>query len=239
MAAQKLVSLLGQINEGFEILSILETVEDSINWFNINGHPDLIFMDIQLNDGVCFEIFESVDIVKPIIFTTAYDKYAIDAFKVNSIDYLLKPIKIEELKKAIIKFNTIYNQRNYSLELGSILQQFKKKYKERFFIKVGSHYKSIVCNEINCFYILERNAFTFTSEGRSISIDYLEQIENLVDPDLFFRISRSFIVNINSIEDIISFSTSRLKLKIKNWNQSDDILVSRERVVNFKKWIDR
>ena len=240
LAAQKLCNLLKQVDHDFKIIDILETVEESINWFNNNTHPDLIFMDIQLNDGVCFEIFESVNISKPIIFTTAYDEYAINAFKVNRVDYLLKPIKFEDLKRAISKFNSIYNQTNYDIELRDIIKQFKKNYKERFFVKVGNHFKSILCTEIFGFYILEKSTFIFTSEGRSLSIDFsLEQLEKLIDPNLFYRISRSFIVNINAIKDIISYSTSRLELKVKNWDENLNIVVSRDRVAKFKKWIDR
>lgn len=240
LAAQKLIRILNDINPDIEIIDVIETVEDAINWFSENAHPDIIFMDIQLNDGVCFEIFESVRIIKPIIFTTAYSEYAIQAFKVNGIDYLLKPIKTAELELALAKFNTIFSYKNEIREIENILQVLNKKYKERFFVKIGSRYKSILCNEINGFYIHERCTFLFTQNGQSIGLDFsLEQIEKLLNPNQFFRISRNFIVNINAIEDIINYSTNRLKLKIRKWEEPFDILVSRERVVSFKNWMDR
>jgi len=240
LAAQKLITLLKQINPEIDVLDILETVEDSINWFNSNVHPELIFMDIQLNDGVCFEIFESINIQKPIIFITAFNEYAINAFKVNSIDYLLKPVNLEDLQRAIKKYNTIFRQTNYTQVLDNLVKNISKKYKERFFIKVGSHYKSILSNDINCFYICERNTFLFTNEGKNIGVDYsLGQLEDLINPEQFLRINRNFIVNINSIEDIISYSTSRLELKISNWSDDQDIVISREKVKSFKNWIDK
>ncbi|MBI9054618.1 MAG: response regulator transcription factor [Bacteroidales bacterium] len=240
LAAQKLIALLEEINPEIEIIEILETVEDSINWFNSNSHPDLIFMDIQLNDGVCFEIFESINIQKPIIFTTAFNEYAIEAFKVNSIDYLLKPFKHEDLQRAIKKYNTLFKQTNYTQVLDNLVRNISKKFKERFFIKVGLHYKSILTSDINCFYICERNVFIFTSDGRNIAVDYsLGQLEDLINPEKFFRVNRNFIVNIDSINDVISYSTSRLELKISKWNENQDIVVSRERVKSFKEWIDK
>jgi len=240
LAAQKLINLLKQINSEIEVLDVLETVEDSINWFNSNSHPELIFMDIQLNDGVCFEIFESINIQKPIVFITAFNEYAINAFKVNSIDYLLKPIKLEDLQRAIKKYNTIFKQTNYTQVLDNLVKSISKKHKERFFIKVGSHYKSILSNDINCFYICERNTFLFTKDGKNIGVDYsLGQLEDLINPEHFFRVNRNFIVNINSIEDIISYSTSRLELKINSWSDDQDIVISREKVKSFKNWIDK
>jgi DNA-binding LytR/AlgR family response regulator len=240
LAAQKLIALLEEIDRDIKVLGVLETVEDSINWFNSNSHPDLIFMDIQLNDGVCFEIFESIKIQKSIIFITAFNEYAIDAFKVNSIDYLLKPIKLEDLQHAISKFDAFYRQTNYTQVLENLVINISKKYKERFFIQVGSHYKSILTSNVNCFYICERNTFIFTSEGKNLGVDYsLSQLEELINPELFFRVNRDFIVSINSIDDIISYSTSRLELRICNWKDDQEIVVSRERVKSFKEWIDK
>jgi DNA-binding LytR/AlgR family response regulator len=238
-AAHKLIRLLGEINPDIEIIDVLKSVEDSINWFLHNSKPDLIFMDIQLEDGICFEIFESKPIHTPIIFTTAYDEYTLRAFKVNSIDYLLKPIDSDELKNAIDKFNVHYKQTNYS-RFESIINELQPKTKERFLIKIGEHYKSVQTSTINCFYIKERCNFIHVNKGKNYPIDYsLDKIEQLIDSKSFFRINRNFIINFSAIQDIIAYSSNRLKIILKDWTENEEIIVSRERVSNFKEWMDR
>lgn len=238
-AAQKLIRLLGEINQDIEIVDVLKSVEQSTNWFLHNPKPDLLFMDIQLEDGVCFEIFESTPIHTPIIFTTAYDEYTLKAFKVNCIDYLLKPIDSDELKNAIDKFNTHYKQTEYS-KFESIINRLQPNAKERFLIKIGEHYKSVQTSSINCFYIKERFNFIHVDKGKNYPIDYsLDKIEQLIDSKLFFRINRNFIVNFSAIQDIISYSSNRLKIILKDWTEKEDIIVSRERVSDFKEWMDR
>mgnify|MGYP001067679468 CR=1 FL=1 len=238
-ASQKLIRLLGEINPDIEVMDVLKSVEQSINWFLDNPKPDLIFMDIQLEDGVCFEIFESKPIHTPIIFTTAYDEYTLRAFKLNSIDYLLKPIDSEELKNAINKFNTHYKQNEYA-KFESIIDQLQANTKERFLIKIGEHYKSVQTSMINCFYIKERCNFINVDKGRNYPVDYsLDRIEQLVDSKLFFRINRNFIINYSAIHDIIAYSSNRLKIILKDWTEKEDIIVSRERVSDFKEWMDR
>ncbi|WP_340114209.1 LytR/AlgR family response regulator transcription factor [Maribellus mangrovi] len=238
-AAHKLLRLLGEINPDIEIMDVLKSVEDSINWFLHNPRPDLIFMDIQLEDGICFEIFESKPIHTPIIFTTAYDDYTLKAFKVNSIDYLLKPIDSDELKNAIDKFNVHYKQNDYS-RFESIITQLQPKTKERFLIKIGEHYKSLQTSMINCFYINERCNFIHAYNGKNYPIDYsLDKIEQLIDSKSFFRINRNFIINYSAIQDIIAYSSNRLKIVLKVCTEKEDIIVSRERVSDFKEWIDR
>src|SRR3989304_4245343 len=238
LAAGKLQDLLKSIDRSIEVMAILETVEDSINWFLTGQEPDLIFMDIQLDDGSCFEIFESVKIEKPVIFITAYDEYAIKAFKVNSIDYLLKPVNIASLETAIEKYKKIYQFSVPYSKLESIINRQPMNYKERFFIKVGQRYKSILTSDINCFYIRERCNFILTSTGQNYAIDYsLEQLEKRINPGLFFRINRNYIVNIRAIEDMISYSSNRMKLKIKQLNENEDTTVSRDRINAFKKWM--
>lgn len=238
-ASQKLMRLLGEINPDIEIIDVLKSVEDSINWFLHNPKPDLIFMDIQLEDGICFEIFESNSIHTPIIFTTAYDEYTLKAFKVNSIDYLLKPIDSDELKNAIEKFNVHYKQTDYS-SFESIITQLQPKTKERFLIKIGEHYKSVQTSMINCFYINERCNFIHVDNGKNYPIDYsLDKIEQLIDSKLFFRISRNFIINYSAIQDIIAYSSNRLRIVLRDWTEKEDIIVSRERVSDFKEWMDR
>lgn len=237
-ASLKLIRLLKEVNLDIEIVAVLKSVEQSINWFLKNPKADLIFMDIQLEDGICFEIFENSKIQTPIIFTTAYDEYALKAFKVNSVDYLLKPIDSEELKNAIDKFNVHYIQTDYA-RFDSIIKQLQPKKKERFLIKIGVHYKPIQTSKINCFYIKEKCNFIHTDTGKNYPVDFsLDKIEQLIDLRMFFRVSRNFIVNLNAIDDIITYSSNRLKIILKNWTEKVDIIISRERVADFKKWME-
>ena len=237
-ASQKLMRLLGEISPNIEIIDVLKSVEQSINWFLHNPKPELIFMDIQLEDGICFEIFENKPIHTPIIFTTAYDEYTLKAFKVNSVDYLLKPIDSDELKNAIDKFKTHY-EKTASVDFESIINQLQPKSKERFLIKIGEHYKSVRTSMINCF-LKERCNFIYVNNGKNYPIEYsLDRIEQLVDSKLFFRISRNFIINFSAIQDIIAYSSNRLKIILNDWAEKEDIIVSRERVSDFKEWMDR
>lgn len=242
LAAQKLRQLLLKIDDSIQILDMLESVSASINWISNNPPPDLIFMDIQLDDGVCFEIFNAVEVNTPVIFTTAYDQYAIKAFKVNSVDYLLKPISHEDLTSALKKFNQTYQQAYHQKEKINMLydQLVKKDYKSRFFVKVGTHFFSISTKDIACFYIRERSTFIKSKVGKNFDIDFsLDQVQHMVDPDQFYRINRNYIVNLDSITDIISYSTTRLKLKLKNFEHLEDLIVSREKTSDFKQWLDR
>lgn len=239
-ASQKLIRLLEQIDAHIEILGVLRSVEQAINWFAENLAPELIFMDIQLEDGISFEIFEACEIKTPVIFTTAYDEYTLKAFKVNSVDYLLKPIALYELEKAISKFNTLHKQKTDFAKLESIIRDLQPKNKERFLIKIGEHYKSVPVSAISCFYSLEKNTFILTDTGKNYPIDYsLDKIEQMTDPRLYFRVNRNFIVNFYAIRDITAFSSSRLKINLTNRAETEEIIVSRERVSDFKDWMDR
>ena len=239
-AAQKLVRMLKEINSEVEIIDVLRSVEQSVNWFHEKPKPELIFMDIQLEDGLCFDIFENCRIDIPVIFTTAYNEYALKAFKVNSVDYLLKPVDRNELKNAINKFAIIHQSRTNYSKLESVIKELQPKQKERFLVKIGEHYKSIPASTIHCFYINERYTFLFTDTAKSYPLDYsLDKIEQLVDSKVFFRINRDFIVNFHAIRDMIIYSSSRLKIILSGWTEKEEIIVSRERVSSFKKWIDR
>src|ERR1035437_563211 len=239
-ASQKLIRLLGEIDLKIEIMDVLKSVEEAINWFSEHPDPELIFMDIQLEDGICFEIFESCSIKTPVIFTTAYNEYSLKAFKVNSVDYLLKPIIPEELKNAIDKFKKVHSHNDDFAKIESIINQLKPKTKERFLIKVGEHYRSVQISSINCFYIKERCNFINVDNGKNYAIDYsLDKVELMIDSKLFFRVNRNFIINFSSIHDIIVYSSNRLKIILSNWTENDDIMVSRERVTDFKNWMDR
>lgn len=239
-AVRKLIRLLEEVDPVTVIVDVLSSVEQAINWFSVNTPPDLVFMDIQLEDGISFEIFDLLEIKIPVIFTTAYDEYALRAFKVNSVDYLLKPIVLEELRKAVDKFNTIHRLNMGYTRLETIIKELYPVRKERFMVKIGEHYRSVPVSAIRCFYIAERSTFILDDTGKNHPVDYsLEKIEQLVDPNLFFRINRNFIIAYGSIGDIINYSSNRLKIILYGWDKKDIILVSRERVASFKAWIDR
>ena len=239
-ASQKLIRLIKEIDSSIEIAGIIESVEQATNWLCNNPHPELIFMDIQLEDGICFEIFENCTIKTPVIFTTAYNEYSLKAFKVNSVDYLLKPIVFEELKNAIEKFKTVHFQKVDFTKIESFINELQPKTKERFLIKIGEHYRSIQLSGINCFFIKERCNFINVDNGKIYAIDYsLDKIEDIIDPKMFFRVNRNFIVNFSAIHDIIAYSSNRLKIVLTNRAEKDEILVSRERVAEFKEWMDR
>ncbi len=239
-AARRLNRMLQ--NLGIEVNVMLHSVQESIAWFVENQHPDLIFLDIQLSDGLSFEIFESIEIKSAIIFTTAYDEYALQAFKLNSIDYLLKPIDDEDLENAIKKYKErVSENKNVSIDFDDIkkllIHPIEREYKKRFTIKVGQHLKIIPIEAIECFYSENKGTYIHTTEGRDYLIDLtLEQLEPELAPDTFFRTSRKFYVNINAIKDIISYTNSRLQIKLNSYN-FQDVIVSRERVKDFKNWI--
>lgn len=239
-AAEKLQRLLNHIDSNIIVLKVLESVEESINWFSSNIAPDLIFMDIQLDDGISFEIFDAIKIEAPIIFTTAFDEYAIRAFKVNSVDYLLKPIEQNALEIALQKFKTVYAENNsFEERVSQVFKQMTNQFKTRFFIKIGIKYQSIQVNNICSFFVEERNTFVQTQTGKTYDLDYsLDQLQKMTNPEQFFRINRNFLVNINCIDEIIAYSSSRLKLKLKS-EISGDLIVSRDKVSEFKRWMDK
>jgi DNA-binding LytR/AlgR family response regulator len=241
LAAEKLGRMLHKLDPSIQVLATLESVSESAKWLSSNPAPDLIFMDIQLDDGISFEIFESVQISTPIIFTTAYNEYAIKAFKVNSVDYLLKPITPDDLRAAVDKFRNLHGGWNQPSEkIDQLFRQLVKDHKKRFFVKIGTHFHSVSTDEIACFFIRERATFIKTRVGKNLNIDYsLDQVQKLVDPSSFFRINRNYMINIDSISDIISYSSNRLKIVLKNFEHLDDLLVSRDKTGDFKKWMDR
>ena len=238
-----LENLIKKYDNSIEILNKFDTVKRTVEWLKTNQNPDLIFMDIQLADGLSFEIFEQVDVNVPIIFTTAYNEYALKAFKVNSIDYLLKPLDYDEFSKSMEK----YKRNNLKTEnhvipsktaFDKVLQMLTNQYKNRFLVKVGTHIKTIPIEDICYFFSLEKFSFLQTTQNISLPTDYsIDELETLIDPKKYFRINRKYLISIDSITDISVFSNSRLKLKLKN-NKDDEIIVSREKVQDFKKWID-
>jgi two-component system response regulator LytT len=240
-SARRLQRMLSALNLKTEIM--LHSVEESIQWFNNNEHPDLIFLDIQLSDGLSFEIFEAIDIKSAVIFTTAYDEYALQAFKLNSIDYLLKPIDEVELTKAVKKYqDRLPHKQPVTLDFNDIkkllVNPIDREYKKRFSVKVGQHLKLINIEEIECFYSENKGTYLYTSEGRNYLLDTtLELLEQELEPQTFFRISRKYFVNINAIKDMVSYTNSRLQIKLNTYNE-DEVIVARERVKDFKEWLE-
>lgn len=238
-AARRLNRMLNELK--IEPLAMLHSVEEAVNWFHNNPHPDLLFLDIQLSDGLSFEIFDEVEVKSAIIFTTAYDEYALKAFKLNSIDYLLKPIEDDELENAIKMYKEFQDSKTnvgFNMEqLKMLVAPSKKNYKKRFTVKIGQHLKMISTASIECFYSENKSTHIHTIDNRSYLIEEtLEQIEEKLQPENFFRVSRKFIVNINTIKDIIAYSNSRLKIQLNSYSESE-IIVSRERVKDFKNWL--
>ncbi len=225
------------------VTQVLHSVQDSIAWFQNNPHPDLIFLDIQLGDGLSFDIFETVDVKSSIIFTTAFDEYALKAFKLNSIDYLLKPIDKKELEVAVNKYRSFkLPSENINFDFEDIKRLLgnpvEREYKKRFTTKIGQHIKMISIEEIECFYSENKGTYAHTKEGRDYLLETtLEQLENELSPESFFRINRKFYININAIKDIISYTNSRLQLKLNTYKE-EDIIVAREKVRDFKTWLE-
>ncbi len=240
-AARRLNRMLNDFN--IKVDTMLHSVEESIAWFKTNEHPDLIFLDIQLSDGLSFEIFDTITIKSSIIFTTAYDEYALKAFKLNSIDYLLKPIDDDELKIAIDKYEERSPQKQQlQVDFEDIkkllINPIDRVYKKRFTAKVGQHLKIFSVEEIECFYSENKGTYLHTTDNRNYLIDStLESLEDELNPLQFFRTSRKFYININAIKDIISYTNSRLQVKLNHFNEQD-IIVARERVKEFKEWLE-
>lgn len=227
---------------GLPVNTLLHSVEEALNWFENNTHPDLIFLDIQLSDGLSFEIFEKVTIKSAVIFTTAYDEYALRAFKLNSIDYLLKPIDEDDLETAITKFKARSSVApNLSLDFEMIKKMLvnpaEKTFKKRFTIKMGQQLKMINIEDVECFFSENKGTYIHTVDNRDYLLDVtLEQLETEIDPQEFFRVSRKFIVPMKAIKEITMYSNSRLRVILPTYKE-DEVIVSRERVNDFKEWI--
>ena len=240
-SARRLKRMLERLEVTVNVM--LHSVEESIEWFANNPHPELIFLDIQLSDGLSFEIFDSVEVKSSIIFTTAFDEYALQAFKLNSIHYLLKPIDEDELAVAIEKYKVMRPEsRNVQLNFDDIkkllVNPVEREYKKRFTTKIGQHIKMIPVEEIECFYSENKGTYAHTIDGRDYLLDTtLEQLEEELSPKTFFRISRKFYININAIKDIISYTNSRLQLKLNTFSEQE-VIVARERVKDFKLWLE-
>lgn len=239
-AANRLGKLLNEYFPSASLIEDMDTVSRAIRWLGENTPPDLIFCDIQLADGISFEIFEKVKVNTPVIFTTAFDQYAIRAFQVNAIDYLLKPIDPKDLARAVEKFRSQNLSPNLDLEvIKNLLKPQRKSFKSRFLVKFGEKIQSIPVEEAAFFFSKERVTFLQTFAGKKFVLDStLEQVESQVDPEFFFRLNRTYLNHIRAIEEVLSYSNSRLKVKLSTCPDSD-ILVSREKVSELKNWMNR
>jgi two-component system, LytTR family, response regulator len=252
LAAEGLSMSLKKVEKTIEILAVLESVKTAVEWFQNNPAPDLAFFDIQLADGVSFEIFEKTAVKCPVIFTTAYDEYALRAFKVNSIDYLLKPISISDLSNAFEKWRLLKGTTEMppppyfdDSAMRQMMQMMTQRittlaYKTRFMVKIGEHLQAFVVEDIDYFYGENKTVWLRHRNGRKYVIDYtLEQLEDMLDPMRYFRINRKYITSIESITNVTSYSNSRLKILIKEPPDKEDILISREKVEAFKNWLGK
>lgn len=247
LAQEELVRMLKSIDPNFILLASIDSVKESIEWFNNNEHPDIIFMDIHLSDNICFDIFNNVEITTPVIFTTAYDQYAIEAFKTNGIAYLLKPIEEDELINALKKFRSLTNTNIKLSSIHSHIQQLStlnsqlstfNSYKERVLAKIGDNYQHITMQDVTYFYSEDHYTFVTTKDKQRYIINYtLDTLVEQLNPQHFFRISRQFIVNINSINSISKHFNGRLRITV-NPSFSEEIFVSRNRVQAFLAWLD-
>lgn len=239
-AARRLQSLIEKIAPQARILDVLDCVDTAVSWLDSHEAPDLIFMDIHLADGSSFEIFREVEVSSPVIFTTAYDQYAIQAFKVNSVDYLLKPLKEEELRAALQKWSRHQGSAPTPLDYQQLLQHLpagEGSYQKRIVIRFGQHLKAIEITEAAYFFIESRVTVMRTHEGKEYPVDYnLDQLEEILDPARFFRINRKFIVQVNAIDQMYTHSKSRVRLVLKP-PVDDDTIVSSERATRFKDWL--
>jgi DNA-binding LytR/AlgR family response regulator len=243
LATERLQYLLKQYDQHAKVAATLESIDEAVKWFSDNPSPDLILSDIQLSDGSAFEIFKKIKISSPIIFTTAFDKYALDAFKLLSIDYLLKPFTLEALTNAMDKLKLLQSQPakpliNYD-DVIKLLQQKTRTYKTRFTGKIGNKLFFIETNNIALFYSDNKIVYMVASDNtRYIAEHTLEHLEELLDEGSFFRINRSMIINISAISQVKPYDNNRLRIVLKNNVKPEEAIVSRERVLDFRKWAD-
>ena len=243
LAQKEFIGLLEQLDQSIEVVDCLDSIASACTYLEDHqAAVDLIFMDIELSDGICFEIFDKVEVEVPVIFVTAYDEYAIRAFKVNSIDYLLKPVEIEALRQAIEKFQKQQDSRNtISLsDIQDLIKQQEKQPKRRFMIKVGDTYRNIATDDIAYFFIKDKYTYVMSVNGDSFILDYsLHELEKQLNPDHFYRVSRKYIVNIDAVKKASKYFNSRLKLTLTPTPEHDKILISRERVDGFLQWMGK
>lgn len=244
LAQKKLQKTLGAVDASARVVGITDSIQSTVGWLQSNPAVDLILMDIELADGQSFEVFNLVDVKAPVIFTTSYDEYALKAFKVNSVDYLLKPVQTEDLQVALDKYKKLAASKNGAVNIDSLVKQIQqqmqpKEYRKRFLVKHAQKLVSVEVGEIAYFFSDGRLNFFKTEDNKKFVVDYtMDELEDMLDPDQFFRISRSFYVAINAIEKIEDYFGNRLILSLKPAVEKE-ALVSREKVSDFKKWMGK
>jgi DNA-binding LytR/AlgR family response regulator len=244
LAVKKLQKTLQATGESIEVIGVTDSIRSSVEWLQQNQQPDLILMDIELADGQSFEIFNLTQVKSPVIFTTSYDEFALKAFKVNSVDYLLKPIQKEELQAALAKYRRLKGEPSTDLSLDKLVKELQQKlqpkeFRKRFLVKHAQKLVSIEVEEISYFYSDGRLNFFKTQDNRKFVVDYtMDELEEMLDPEKYFRISRSFFVSADSIEKIEDYFGNRLILQLRP-PVDKEALVSREKVSDFKKWMGK
>ena len=245
--ARVLQNKIKSVDPSIDVVEIIPSLKVAKKWFLNNSEPDLMFMDIQLSDGVSFELLEHFKLNCPIVFTTAYDEYAIRAFKVNGVDYLLKPVDEEELSRAIDKCKAVIERKNPAAndftELMKALanpQQAGNKYKERFIVNIRNQWMPVATTDIACFAKETLNyIYLFNGERYLLDFSTLDDVEELLNPDQFYRANRQYIINIDAIQTVKPMENSKLTIRLKDPNHKFDIDMSREKAPVFKKWIDK
>jgi DNA-binding LytR/AlgR family response regulator len=244
LAAKKLQKILTAVDPAASVVGVSESIKNTVEWLETNPTPDLILMDIELCDGQSFEIFNLTEVRSPVIFTTSYDEFALKAFKVNSLDYLLKPVQKEELEAALNKFKKLQGGRNTDINLDILVKELQQKlkpkaYRKRFLVKHAQKLASIEIDDISYFYSDGRLNFFKTADNKKYVVDYtMDELEDMLDPEKYFRISRSFYVSIQSVDRIDDYFGNRLILGLKP-AVDKEALVSREKVTEFKKWMGK
>lgn len=243
LAAERLADLLGQLDKDIKVKALLESVSSAVEWLRKHPSPDLAFFDIQLADGLSFKIFEKADLACPVVFTTAYDEYAIQAFKTNSIAYLLKPINREDLESTFEKLDTLkaaFQKKRPGFDWEAIRAQLTSSpFKKRFIVKNGPHFYSVKTSDIQCFFSEHKMTWLQQFNGKKYALDQtLEELEQQLDPAQFFRINRKFILHLEAVDKVTAYSGSRLKIHLQH-HEKEKIIVSRERVGDFKAWLDQ
>lgn len=241
IAAQKLERMLLEVDPAIKVKAIIESIKKSVSWL-MKNQVDLIFLDIQLSDGISFSIFNQIQINTPIIFTTAFDQYAIKAFQLNSIAYLLKPIRIKDLEASLLKYKTLKS--SYAIDFDHLLKQIQGKqpdYKKRFIIQIGDKLTKVDVTEVAYFFVFEKSVYLKLFRGNTYPIDFsLDKLEELLNPNEFFRINRKYIISIKSISKMRALSRSRVQIDLTPQPDNNlETIVSIERASNFKKWLDR
>jgi DNA-binding LytR/AlgR family response regulator len=239
-AAKRLSKMITEIASDFEIIQVCDSIESAVSFLKIAALPDLIFLDIQLGDGISFEIFKQIEVACPVIFTTAYDEYIFRAFELNSIDYLMKPIHKEELARSVDKFRKLNQAQKSDWQfISSLLQKENAAYKQRFLVSSGANLITVKTTEVAYFYSVERSTFLTSTQGKSYALDFsLDKLEEMLSPKEFFRVNRQFLVSLSAIKKINVLSKSRMKIILEPLS-NDEVFVSNARAHEFRIWLDK